>query len=210
MEFIRKNKAGILSGIVASAVFIYFIDPILANLAELAISVSEFLGTAYSDRIYAQAAQLSTRDYSFTIITFLISGMAGMAMGFLLKEVVYKIISKTGWSLGDSSNDREREPNSKRSKLPLLRSLILLSIISWSGLVIVGNYEQLSLISSFKHHMNIIAPFIDEAEEEILISKWSQMKSREDFENVYKEMENIASTNNVELPKNRVYSITSI
>ena len=54
------------------------------------------------------------------------------------------------------------------------------------GIVIVGNYTQLSLISSFNQHMRILAPYIDEQTEEQIISEWSLMKTEADYDAVYK------------------------
>ncbi len=60
-----EQKTAIVSGVVASAIFIYFIQPILSFVAYVFVRGSNIVGSAYTDRIYQQVAHLETQDYSF-------------------------------------------------------------------------------------------------------------------------------------------------
>ena len=69
-NFWLNNKSGIISGIVASAIFLYCFQPILETTSRIFINISVYIGTAYVDRIYAQAAHLETQDFSFVLFIF--------------------------------------------------------------------------------------------------------------------------------------------
>jgi hypothetical protein len=66
------------------------------------------------------------------------------------------------------------------------------------------------LINSFKHHIRVVSPYIDEQEKELIISGWSLMKSSSDYDVVYIKLNEIAKSNNIELPENKVYSLNPI
>ncbi|MGB2985572.1 MAG: hypothetical protein WBE26_06785 [Phycisphaerae bacterium] len=76
--------------------------------------------------------------------------------------------------------------------------------------VVAGNYTQLSLIGSFNQHMRILAPYLDEQAEEELMSEWSSMRSKADYDSLYEKLHDIVQKNGVELPPNKIYSPYSI
>jgi hypothetical protein len=59
----------------------------------------------------------------------------------------------------------------------------------------------LQLNTSFNQKLNALSPYIDEAQKEILVSKWALMKSKKDYLEIKSIMEDEAKKNNIELPK---------
>ena len=57
------------------------------------------------------------------------------------------------------------------------------------------------LKAKHKQIMGIIAPYINEEKEEELWSKWYSIESKIDYLNLHVELENIAESNNLKLPK---------
>ena len=51
-----------------------------------------------------------------------------------------------------------------------------------------------------------------EEEKELLIlkSQWTQMKSEEDYKQIYIELQNVAAQNEILLPENKLFSLTAL
>jgi hypothetical protein len=54
--------------------------------------------------------------------------------------------------------------------------------------------------------MTAIAPFISPDEERLLYSRWTQMRSEEDYRRIYADVERIAQTHGIRLPENLIFS----
>jgi len=72
----------------------------------------------------------------------------------------------------------------------------------------VGIFVEISTLmyikniqSNFYRAINIVNPYISDEKEEIFISKFSQMKTKNDFIQIMNELKNIGKNNNIELPK---------
>lgn len=89
-------------------------------------------------------------------------------------------------------------------------SIFVVIFIIFTGIVAAANNLQLELVTSFKQYMRIIRPYIDSSKEAVIISKWSQMKSRQDYQQVIFEIETIAKENGIILPENTLYSIDTL
>ena len=158
-EFWNKNKSGIISGIVASAMFLYFFQPLLEMVSKVFIQLSGIIGTAYVDRIYAQAAHLETQDFSFT--TFILYfGSLALATFLISLKIIQKSISPNASAGANKDVKKADTPNPSSIKRFIIGSFLLcLSLFLFS--LIAADFTQLSTISSFKQHMRIIAPYID-------------------------------------------------
>ena len=55
-------------------------------------------------------------------------------------------------------------------------------------------------------HINILAPYLNEQEEEQIISEWSLMENRAVYREINNKLEKIAERNNIILPGNKIYS----
>lgn len=205
---IREQKAGIVSGVVASAIFIYFIQPILNFFSLVFVASSQFIGDAYIDRIYQQASHLETQDYSFLLIMLLLGAFSFALAGISVK--LFLIVLRKKKRQDEPTQDKEKNPRSRTTVRAIsvafifqLQSILMLSIV-------VANYIQLSVISSFKQHVRILAPYISDLEEEKFISEWSLMNSKGDYQQIYRRLNIIASANKIQLPENKIYSILSL
>ena len=76
IDAVKKHKAGIISGIIASAVFLYLLQPIIELSAKALLFFYSIAGGAFLDKIYAQVAHLETINYAFLIILLLITPFA--------------------------------------------------------------------------------------------------------------------------------------
>lgn len=213
IAYIRKHKAAVICGIVSSLIVVYLLDPIFSLLSDIVVGLLSLLGDRFSNQIYRQAAELSTRKYAFSLILMLY----GVVMSVLIGGVVG---IRVGRSIRNrAENDEETEDginqHTNKSKRRLktfgrINSIILVGVLIIFGVVLAGNYKILTLVSDFQHHMNILAPYLDEQIEEEIISEWSLMKSKEDYDILYLRMDRYADQADVILPPNETYSLTGI
>ena len=193
----KEDVKVIVGGVVATAVFVYFLDPILHFFGNCLLRLSASLFHTYYNRIYAQAAHLETQDYAFLLLVTV--GMMPLICFFIL-DVQY-LVRRTRHG---ASPDKPPTKSNFRTRLLLL---IVTAIFMLTFTVIAAaNYTQLSLISSFRQHMRILSPYVSEQDEKMLYSKWSLMNSREDYVQIYERLNAIALKNGITLPKNRIYS----
>lgn len=184
---------------ISSIIFLYFFQPILDYIGAKALILMDLTSSKFSDDFYSKISHLELMDYSFywiSIICICISiavGRIGISGLFSLvkKEKTTEVTSKT------------KESVSKK----VIFFLFCIFICLFGTLFVSTKFYQLSLISSFKQHLRVIAPYISEQEEEELLSKWSLMKNSNDYKAVYADLENIAKQNNILLPSNKIYSV---
>lgn len=208
-EFWRQNKSGIISGIVASAIFLYFLQPLLELASRVFFRASNFIGSAYVDRIYAQAAHLETQDFSFTIFIIYFGGMAAIILSISIRLILKSLITKSNKNENDKDSEKTKTPSPSRLvSAGLGGALLCVSLFLFS--LIAADFTQLSTISSFKQHMRIIAPYVDEQKEEELLSQWSLMENQDDYNNLYLIVHAIAEKDGLKLPENRIYSPLTI
>jgi len=200
-DFLKKNSTSIIVGLLTTIVFLYVLQPLLEFVATIVVFIASYVSTAYIDLLFIQIAHLEIMDFGFLFYILLFSLIIGVSLGLLSsKWRSSRSKGETGEELKESSVLRKK----------IISTIFLTVIILFCLVQLSTKAYQLSLISSFKQHVQIIAPYIDEQKEELILSEWSLMKSSSDYDTIYFKLNNIAKINNVKLPENRVYSLSSI
>ncbi|KGJ91942.1 hypothetical protein [Colwellia psychrerythraea] len=201
-DFLKKNNTAIVVGLITTVVFLYILQPILEFTGSAVLIVSSYLSSAYVDIFFTQIAHLEIRDFGFFFYTIMYGLLIGLSIGLIFSK----------WKRYEKSQSKENAEISASAKLrKKITSTIILSCLLIFGLVQVSTKTyQLSLISSFKQHLRIIAPYIDDQTEELLLSEWSLINSNEDYDSIYFKINNIAKKHKLELPDNSIYSLTSL
>ncbi len=207
MDFLRKHQAAIMVSVISTFLFLYFLQPILEFSGRALMRLMAVLGTKYSDCIYRQVALLTTHEYSFYVLMLAFGFGTAVILGFSTA-----LLRRRFFAPPKKDEEKARSISRALRLKPLVAINFIFALLLTIGffIILVGNYTQLSLISSFNQHFQIIAPYIDEQQEEELLSEWSRMTSEEDYNRVYKKIHALAETNSVELPPNRIYSPFSI
>ena len=204
VEFFRKNSTSISIGLISAVIFLYILQPMLEFFGNKIVSVGTCLGASYVDEIYAQVSHLEIMDFGFLLFSlFIITPVA-----FMTGLTISLFFKKVDVEKNDVVDKKEILPITLRKKILLILLLLIFHVLLLS--IISTKAYQLSLVSSFKQHMRVVAPYIEAQEEEILFSKWSLIKNKSDYEEVYFMLENIAEKNDIKLPENKIYSLTSI
>lgn len=199
MTIDRSVRIGIFTGIVATALFIYFIDPIFSFAGGIILKVASNIYTSYVDRLFMKAS-VGIHPYpSFALMSFVFGILSGFPFGML------------GFFLGRMIQ-KKHEKNDTQDRL--LKRLflfvsILLIIVSISLFITTWSiWFQLRLTTSFEQHMRAVAPYITEQEERVFFSRWAQMQNESDYIRIYQSLKQIADLHKVQLMPNPVYNIS--
>jgi hypothetical protein len=199
MKIDRDYKVGIITSIIASAVFLYFLEPILRFFGRLVFGFFHSFFSAYLDRLFLKAALGVPPDPSLFVLGIALGSLVGF---FTLSTFALMRMSK---DKGESDEQLKSKPRRfKRLRVGSMVSIILLFAVSFH--VYWSMWFQFKLTTSFSQHMRCVAPYVSEQQEKVLQSRWAQMKNQKDYEDIYSDLKNIAATNKIVLPENVVYS----
>jgi len=184
-------KKSLLASIIASAIVIIFIKPILNAAWNLVLSLSDSYLKTFSDSIYRTAA-LGQRDW---VIVFLLIMFLGALTGIM-----------TGVILGVTTFKSEKIKRILRKKKSSIIFWILLGLfylyIWFAGVTVaVKAFADLQLNTSFQQRLSVLSPAISDLEYKKLKAAWAVMRSKKDHDEIVKNMENIASKNSINLPE---------
>ena len=213
MKLEKEHKWGIVNGIIASFIFIYFLQPLLDLVSRSVVYVFSLSSSAFIDRIFAQAAHLQTQDYSFGITIIIFGFFSGVLIGYCRilisflfgKKLSFGLLGNVLFPLSLINENKKTSTN-----FAVLVGALYLIFSFYCIVIIAANYIQLRTISSFQQHMRIIAPYINEGEEKMIFSRWSLMKSHADYESVYATIRSKAKDHNIVLPENTIYSASTL
>ena len=211
-DTIRKYRSTISASLVAAAAFFYLLEPILAFTGRTVLVAAGFLSDTSMNRIYAESAHLEVQDFSFFLTSYFMVGVTGVI--FLISLLILRSTFSEGRGstghTGPGNPDRvavdRTGKKTQRSVVAVLSVVNSILLISWTSAVIVANHFELSLTSSFRQHLRILAPVLSEQDEEELLSEWSQMTTTQDFDRLYAQLSAHAKRHGLTLPANTIYS----
>ena len=198
MKIKDELKAQIISGLIVATIFLCVLEPLLKLFGKLVFSFSHAFYAAHLDRLFLKAALGVPPDPSLYLLGFFLA----LLLGFFTVFAIF-------FSEKDSSKDSDSKkplrilPVKSRAYYSLLLTIMFLSFfhLYWT------TWFQFKLITSFDQHLHSIAPCITEQQEKIFKSRWSLMKNEKDYDSIYADLQTIASSNNIVLPKNVIYSL---
>ncbi len=203
----RNLKIGIISSVVATFLFIYFLDPLLRFVTFILFKTFGSLSRWYTDRLFEQAALLTGPDpslYLLSLISGIITGIGTILLIFFIFQ--YRLLDLV---------KKKKKKNKRSFRLPK-------AFIRWSGIAlallliipsIMNLYStmfQLRITTSFNQHIVLLAPYISDQEAKLLRSRWTQIKSEQDFTALYRDLNKIGKSIGVILPENKIYSFSSL
>jgi uncharacterized ion transporter superfamily protein YfcC len=158
------------------------------------------------NKIFQIAATYQKIDYTDTISLFFFSTFVGLCFGYFyspskkIKELERKLLEST--KEADHIIQKEYERMEKKlSKLKLFSAILLIFIVLFTIFQIWLATESSRKLTAFNQHLNVLSPYITEMKRKELISKWSLMKNKKDYDEIYREIYEIAKNNNIILPK---------
>jgi hypothetical protein len=191
------SKKAIVTSIVATILFVYLLDPILRIIGFVLFNFGFSLFRSFIDNMYKSSALLSMPDPAGSLSSLvygIVSGVliSGTTFLFFLEKPIKSTKEKKVFFFA-------------KKHLPFGFILFTLIFIMFSFLKIYKDGFESRLISSFNQHLVTIAPYISDQDLKLLKSKWTQMKYEDDYNDIYKQLNDIAIQNKVDLPKNYRY-----
>lgn len=210
------NK-GIISSLIASIVFIIILQPLMNIVWDFLNRTSSNVYTNYLDSLYKNAA-LGHRNYiDFIILTSVVAALIGLLfLSYSRLSLAIRRV-KTENELSRIKNFEEKKDYINKEKQKMLVKVsfitkwffpfkifnfcfIFFALFMFStGLFKI--YADIQLNTSFNQRMNALAPYVNETQTKELFSKWAMMKTKVDFLEIKKLIEEIAEKNNIELPE---------
>lgn len=192
-------KLEIKKEFVLVALGLMIFEPVLRGAGQLIFNMGLFGLNTFGDYLIKSAALMTPPDPVFYLLAF--------GLGLLIARTVR-----------DASNlppVKERIPSALSAKIaallksPKANAALLFVCFLFLSVGFYSAIAQTRLITSFRQHVASIAPFISEDEEELLISRWTQMQYQDDYKKLFNDMKSIADKNGVVLPPNRVFDLAS-
>lgn len=198
----KELKIGIVAGIVSSAFFLYFIDPIINFIMHVIAHVFGAFSHWFYDRICRHAALGVVQDSSLFFLTLLYGMFFGIVFGVATVPILRRLV-------GINARDGSVEAGDKGKgllRLGVASSVVVLLSIGYSLLQI-----QISagLITSFHQHLDALAPAVSNVQLTQWRSQWAQMQSSADYDVIYQQMNAEAKRAHIKLLENPVYSMTA-
>lgn len=216
---IFKDKAirkGIIASLIATVVFIIILEPLMKLLWGYINTKGSFIYSSYLDSLYKTAALGHRNNLDFIFDTkielyiFLVLIMFSIFTFLKIKSI------KNNIEVNDIEDKVERDKRINElygkdiikenffiNHLIVLKysyiSLFLIFFFTFSSSTF-RNYADLQLNTSFRQRMDAICPYLEDKESKIIISKWALMKSKKDYFEINKILEDKAKENNIKLP----------
>jgi hypothetical protein len=179
---------GIITSLVASAIFSIFFQQILSSINELVVSSINIFYRGYIDSLY-DSASANPVDESIAII-FVFSAIAPMYIIISLS-----IILRIG------EEDTKIQMPKRTEKFALYPALLSAPVAFFMMIIMLsGTMVSLKINSIFQRQILALTPVISDQEKKDLQGMWAEMKSRSDYENIQKELKSLSTKYHRTLP----------
>jgi hypothetical protein len=193
----QSTKMGVIGGVVGTALFTYFFQPLLRVLSGPLIRLSGSIFSAFRDGVYRDAAATATDFPAVVVLAYLFVGMAGFVLGFTTAFAFRGSQKSEGW-VGRFSR---MHPHRATVIGALLGGVLALALLVGA----MRPYYVAGLSATFEQHLKTIAPFTPEHDMLLFRSRWARMTTYGDYRAIYVDLSHIATANSVQLPRNNVY-----
>jgi len=209
----KEAKKSIIISVIASALFLIFIQPIMLIIWEIVKPISFSAFDSIINSIYKNAALGQRNWLDFLIWAFiLLFAFNYIIKAFLKGKRIVKELEDDEklelMSLEEKENYLREQEAKDSSKIKILMKL---TRFNWLIMILAGvsslsllfsTFTDLQLNTSFNQRLNAIAPYIDDSDIKILKSKWALMKTRQDYMEINHLFENLANGKGIILPNN--------
>jgi len=177
----------ILLGALGSGLWEVAVKPIMLRLTTFAVDLLSYVFTNFQNNIYNDIAKGNVDRTGRLILALLSGGCIGIFIGN------YSKLKKAS-----SSSNEENKNKSVLMRRELLAALFALTFLSFNFTTTTFVIDQ---INKFEQSLSIAAPFLDQREILIIRSKFSQLKSKEEYIALMKRLHTISEGNKQYFPK---------
>lgn len=206
MTIDKSFKIGIITSLIGSIVFLYLLDPILKIFSNLFFVFSNKVSSYFVDNLYREIA-IGKSDYSLTQMVIFIAIITSLFSFTLLINIrkSQNPLKKQYIKKRLENSDSPINKSVWRAKFLPILTVIFLNVLM--VLQLVSSHIKVSSINTFDQRIRILAPYINEKEKMLLISRFSSMTTYNDYIMIMLETETIAKENKIILPE-QIYTYT--
>jgi hypothetical protein len=212
----KEAKKSIIVSVIASMVFLVFIQPIMTFIWDILKRISLSTSDWLTNGMYKNAALGQRNWIDFILLTAIVLIAAIYVSRVFLKVTLLakKESSNAKLKLMEMTEAvahlKSEKTKNKNNVLKMHNVLTLVARFNWLMIPLFvipilyltfNAYADLQLNTSFNQRLNVLAPYIDDHDIKLLRSKWASMENRKDFDYVNQYMEKLASEKKVVLPK---------
>jgi len=179
---------------------VYLIQPVLEFTWNISLHLGDRALSALTDGLYENAS-LGDRNWVVAIFAILFLMIPPILM---LSTLVTRPLANKILRIKEISELAKKTPAELRAIRRRVYVLLFLLTIFWLVAAIfpvAAVYYDLQLNAGFKQRMTILIPHISEQQEKTFRAQWASMRSRKDYENVNRALEQAAKDKGVKLPK---------
>lgn len=214
-EITKENlTSGLIPGIIGTILFTYFLDPLLTFIGRTTAYMAQSIFKGYLDLIYFTVSKGDIDSAFYILLLLIVSCVVYAYREFIgvyntLREIDQdiKIISNGITPQSTESPEKKATPSIQSLSTRLLRMKIKIWLVAilttLIGLQLVGDFVIRKNISiTHTNQMIILAPHISDQKHKELEAMYASMQNQQDYLKYRQELMNIASNNNIKLPKN--------
>jgi len=172
----KNIKTGIIASLIATIFFIYFLHPILNLVSKFVIFLISLAYYGYLDRLYSEAALGFVTDPNMLIGLWCIA----ILVLVLISITVIRLV-----------------PDKSSRRLIAISCLVLITFIP--AVATSTCIFKFKLEKSFQAHMRFLGPILSADAERQLWRDWASIRSKKDYDEVYRCLNNIAIKGGVKL-----------
>ena len=191
-------RAAIIGGIISAIIVIIFINPLLNFLWDIVNWSGSYFYYGFIDKIYKRAALGHSNYVSVLILMFMLYWFLVI---FTLTFISLLMINKgriSGKKLRIVRIVGTLTGNTYFNMLMYLMGIIILIL----SVVVV--FAEVNFKISFNQRLAVLTPKITELERKELLGSWAAMETRNDYDKIVENMQNLAKLHKVSLPELRI------
>jgi hypothetical protein len=212
----KEAKKSIVVSLIASMVFLVFIQPIMTFIWETVKRISLSTSDWLTNGMYKNAALGQRNWIDFILLTCIVLIAASFVSRVLLKVTLLTKKESTNAKLKLMEKHeavahlKSEKDKNENMLLKMLNVLTWVARFNWLMVPLFvipiiyltfNAYADLQLNTSFNQRLNVLAPYIEDHDIKLLRSKWASMQNRKDFDHLNQYMEKLASERKIVLPK---------
>ena len=213
MRFIAKYKKEIIGGLIAIAAFEYFLSPIFHYAAPFCFRIANSVSHSAVDRLFAQAALGTGPNPGLQWLQIFGGFIVGLTVGITIAlvrgdsgEAPYTPTNTSLPEKADRTMPTVAPPPQLRRRWKVAIGVLVAIVDLIFVLMLWSDLFQLRVVTSFQQHMTAIEPFITDQQAKQFRSRWTQMRTKGDYDVIYRDLQKIADSNGIRLPPNYIYT----
>lgn len=195
----------IFAGAVGSAAWENVRDPLFGYFSEVSVTITTLGKDEYVDAMYREVGMGFSQNYSISSYYSLHETVFAVFLATIL--IAARIFMSRKMRPGNPEDAPEGYDHLRRRLKTFLYALtvMILALLVFFQISRLSSEYKNNAILHIHQAITICSPYISEKEEKVLYSKFSSIRSREDYVKLDRRLQKIADKNNLRFPEFEVF-----